>query len=187
MADHPDWGRFGIAPPNKYQPVGDPTRWGVSLDTLIPATGLVDTPQILQIQTRDPYSRAWSIFGTLTMTAELWGTGAGVDIDLDMVMGVGQAQITQRLVLFNGTGVPATATALCEAQYLPNGGVYAAISGPALGAATRQTRAFAAVGAVIGQSINIRARYNIAGVFATLPQTTNLSLIVAPYAAGQGL
>lgn len=188
----PDWHRYVL--PNQQPgpgmaPVGDPTRWGVSHDTLIPATGVQDSTQILAIATRDAYSRAWSLFGNLTLPAELWNTGAGVDIALDMVMGVGQAQITQRLALFAGSasgGATTTITALCEAQYLPNGGVYESVT-QVVNGIPMQTRSFAAVGALVGQSINIRARYVISGVFASLPTTSNLSLIVAPLAAGDKL
>ena len=183
MGDHPDWERYGIRPPNAFQKVGDPTRWGVQLDTTIPAAGLQNSTQILQAQTRDAYSRSWSLIGTLALHPDLWGAAAGVEVSLEVVMGVGQAQISQRIALFYGTGFPG---ALCEGQYLPNGGPYQAIP-LTIGSTTVLSRPFAAIGAIVGQAINIRARYNIAGVFPALPAPSNLAIMLTPYAAGEGL
>lgn len=180
----PDWDRYVMPQPPSGPPVGDPTRWGAQLDTLIPATGLQTSTQILSATTRDGYSRSWSLIGSLSLHPDLWVAAAGIVVDLDIAMGVGQAVINQRLALFYA----GQASSLCNAQYLPNGGPYESIpsTSPSSGA-TLLTRSFAAIGALIGQSINIRARYTVAAVFPALPETSTITLILAPYAAGTKL
>lgn len=192
----PDWGRYVLdhhgqnAPGAPAQPpVGDPTRWGAELDTLIPASGLQDSRQILHVQTRDAYSRSWTLFGTLSLPADLWAAASGVGVSLEIDMGVGQTVLHQKLMLFLGNtpaGSLIGAGALCEAQYVIKGGVYQSFVQVTDGVPIL-TRSFAAVGALCGQSINIRARYDISGIFAQLPTISKIALIVAPYAAGEKL
>ena len=183
----PDWDRYVMPqqqPGPALPPVGDPTRWGAQLDTLIPATGLQQSSQILAASTNDAYSRSWSLIGTLSLHPDLWAAGARIIVSLEITQGVGQTHITQRLCLFD----PSVAAGLCYTQYVPNGGPYESIpsASPTTGA-TLLTRSFAAVGALVGQSINIRARYVVAAVFPALPEISNLALLLTPYAAGEKL
>lgn len=183
----PDWARYVMPqqqPGPHLPPVGDPTRWGAQLDTIIPAAGLQSSTQILSAVTRDGYSRSWSLVGTLSLHPDLWVAAAGIIVDLDIAMGVGQAVISQRIALFYA----GQASSLCNAQYLPNGGPYEAIptTSPTTGT-TLLARSFAAIGALVGQSINIRARYTVAAVFPALPESSNITLMIAPYAAGDKL
>jgi hypothetical protein len=182
----PDWNRY-LVRGQAAAHVGDPTRWGAQVETLIPATGEVTSTQVLAASTRDAYSRSWALLGTLELPAELWNAaiaGVGVSVSLDVSVGVGQTLLTQRLSLFEASGPLATG-GLCETQYLPR----TAGQGPylAINTANGLTRSFAAIGALVGQSINIRARYSIAAVFASLPARSLLSVIVCPFAAGEGL
>lgn len=192
----PDWARYVMDSDAKHGPnapaqpaVGDPTRWGAELDTLIPAAGIADSRQILHVQTRDAYSRSWTLFGTLSLPADLWVSATGVGVSLEIDMGVGQTVLHQKLMLFLGNtpaGSVIGAGALCQAQYVTNGGVYQSFVEVRDGIPIL-TRSFAAVGALCGQSINIRARYDISGIFAQLPTISKLALVVAPYAAGDKL
>ena len=197
----PDWRRFGIKPPNAGNPVGDPTRWGVQV-----ITPLVDvnppkpiyTGQILQIATRDGYSRSWSLVGTLGLNGVIWnGVGSPpqiqVEVSLEVTMGVGQAQMTQQIGLL----VPAVpkvapevsipAGGLCVTQFFDNGGPFL-YSGTFDGAPVIY-RSFAIVGGLVGSSIQVRARDLTAPFPPTtgLPSSAILTLIATPYAAGEGL
>lgn len=163
--------------------VGDPTRWGAEIQTIIPATGLQVTQQVLAAATRDAYSRSWSMLGTLSLPPDLWNAASGITVSLEAVMGVGQAQIAQRISLFD----PTQNGGLCYAQYLPNGGPYESIPSHSSDGAVILSRSFAAIGALIGQSINIRARYSVAAIFPALPAVSTLTIIVAPYAPGSKL
>jgi hypothetical protein len=198
----PDWDRFIMKAPGTSAPVGDPTRWGAqifqALDDNVP---LLSTPQILQVSTRDGYARSWSLEGTLSLPTLTWNT-ADVIVQLEITMGVGQVQITHAVLLFNPaintppTGLPAAPRGgLCLNQYFFYGGPYNAIgeANPG-GVLANQARAFAIIGGLIGQSISIRATYQLQGATATglpptpgLPAISRLALIVTPYAAGEGL
>lgn len=186
--DDPDWDRYLVDAGKKGLPVGDPTRWGSQAFTRID-TSVPDQPstQVLQASTLDSYSRSWALLGTLTLPPDLWNAAAFVEVTLEIIMGVGQAQVTHRIVLFSA----APAGGLCYTQYIVNGGPYKSVPVAAVGGnptyTTDQSRAFAAIGALIGQSINIRAIYQIGAVTAQLPTTSVLNVILTPFAAGKGL
>jgi hypothetical protein len=185
----PDWERFGIHPPGAFMPVGNPTRWGAQLTTQLADFSTQATPQILSMSTRDGYSRSWTLLGTLGLSSSLWGTALAdiVIVRLEITMGVGQAQITHSIVLLG----PDTTTflpggsGLCITQYWRNGGPYYAIPE---GTSPQQQRAFAIVGGLTGQSISVRAVYQIGATGSpALPSPSVLSLLLNPYAAGEGL
>lgn len=185
----PDWDRYVMPhqqPGAHLPPVGDPTRWGASLQTLIPATGLQSSTQILAATTRDAYSRSWSLIGTLSLPIAIYGGGVSISVALEITQGVGQAQITQRIVLYSG-GLTPVGSGLIVTQYYPNGGVYEGIvSASPLTGAPYYTKSFAAIGALVGQSINIRAAYTCAAL-PGLPDVSDITLLLAPYAAGDKL
>lgn len=184
----PDWDRFGIKPPNEGMAVGDATRWGAQDVTLLPNLNCnIDSPQIVQVGTRDRYARAWTILGTLAVSTTVWNT-AGFLIWLDVVMGVGQAQLNHRIVLLSpdpATGLPAFG-GLCLTQYWKNGGPYYA--NPEGLAVASQARAFAVVGGLVGQSMSVRMHFQATDA-TPIGATANAitTLIVTPYAAGEGL
>lgn len=193
MADHPDWGRFGLTPPNQYQKVGDPTRWGAIDSTNVISNGFAQsTAQILQIQTRDAYSRSWTVIGTLSMPVSVWDSVFGPTLaSVIVTMGVGQVQIAHKLCLWSSGGAVGAPGGLCYTQDIANGGPYlnpdpelVTINGVAI---AYQTRAFAAVGSLVGQAIGMIAEYGTLGVNPDLPAPAKLSLMVTPYAAGEGL
>lgn len=182
--DHPDWDRFRVAQPGRLVPSGDPTKWGAQqLVVLTGAPALVLSDTMLAVSTRDAYSRSWALLGSLSMPAAFWLAGSNVIVKLIVTMGVGQAQITQEIVLFYGG---AALGGLCYTQNFSQGGPYDfTILEP--GGTQFQSYPFAAIGALIGQSISLRASYLAAGGGLGLPRTVTLSVIMTPFAAGEGL
>lgn len=104
MNDHnPDWGRVGARAPDHFSALGDPTRWGASVKQAIPVAPLTINGQlpgqVLSVQCRDGYSRAWTMAGVVraprgyfnladdATAADGWTIAAYVS------MGVGQVQI----------------------------------------------------------------------------------------------
>lgn len=190
MSD-PDWARAMVRPPGGMLPVGDASRWGAQDLTVLAIDGAIhQTPQILQIQTRDPYARSWSLLGTLAMPTTAFAM-ANIEAVLQVTMGVGQAQILHEIELWLGSASAGGPGGLCYQQDSLHGGVYtgtAFLQANSAGVPTGYTpKPFAIVGGLIGQSIAVRARYGALGVNADLPAPIILSVIVTPYAAGQGL
>lgn len=192
----PDWGRFGIKAPTAYLPVGDPTRWGVQNFTRIQQSVEVFSNTITAISTRDGYSRSWSIIGNLSLPSGVFQSQFSV-ATLECVMGVGQAQTTHQLcLLFGNTGAPAGSLVgrggLCPQQHVINGGPYLNQQEPTTsetpgGSPTNDVLSFAAIGALVGQSIAIRAHYLFNDPNPNLPALARVALMVTPYAAGEGM
>lgn len=179
----PDWERYAVQSRSGAAPVGDPRRWGATITVAVPAvfTETV-TEQFLRVQTVDGYSRSWSLIGTLQLPSTVWAAAATLGSLLEVTQGVGQASIVQTITLAIG----GTANSgLCNTQNISNGGPYfPTFSGPGN---TLETRPFAAIGALVGSSISIRARFVGFAPFTGLPCQPVLSAILCPYAAGQGL
>lgn len=196
--DHPDWGRYLVPPASKVQPVGDPTRWGASALTLLQtptATAAFPSTQIIQSATRDGYSRSWGLNGTLSLPTPLWQpvlvSGCLLIVVLQVQMGVGQVQVLHEITLFHSGIVPPAG--LCMSQYDLNGGVYEPYLTPTLSSVagtTDLTFAFAAIGALIGSTINIRVKYTTGAAPvppAVFPCQSQVNLVLTPFAAGEGL
>ena len=182
----PDWDRYVLPGANPKIKLGSPVRWGASAQANVPAA-LLETPteQFLRIQTADAYSRSWSIIGTVQMPSAIWAVTVApfsLAVLLEVSQGAGQTTIRQNLVLAVG-GNPTGG--LCNTQHVNNGGPYfSEFSGPGN---TIETRPFAAIGALVGNGIAIRARFIGFAPFTGLPATPIVSAIVTPYAAGEGL
>lgn len=186
----PDWDRYKVnsratntSPGAK---LGLPLRWGARINTQVPAAFVeTATEQFLRVQTDDTYSRSWSLLGTLRLPQVTWTVVVApfpLAVLLEVTQGVGQATIVQNIVLAVG-GSPTAG--LCNTQHVNNGGPYfSQFSGPG---GIFETRPFAAIGALIGNAIAIRARYVGFPPFTGLPDECVLDAIVTPYAAGQGL
>jgi hypothetical protein len=201
----PDWDRYivdaggaGKIPlAGKQVPLGDPTRWGSQVVTQLPASFLFSsnselfTDQLVTARTRDGYSRSWAVIGTLTLPQVIWngpgpypGSPFTLMVSLEITMGVGQAELTQEIVLMRGSN---PTVGLCNTQSALNGGPYISTFGNADGFDGRfETRGFAAIGALIGNNINIRAHY-YGGNGDGLPNPSTIVTIVTPYAPGEGL
>ena len=207
----PDWERYFVAAQGGVAPVGDPTRWGSQVFTRIFDNGfpeqIIFSGQMLQMATQDNYARPWNVIGTLTLPQSVWLSTA-VEVDLEVTMGVGQIQIVHRIGLvrsFRSTqppGWPITPPGpfatipiggLCIQQSQNAGGPYAETTEPTTaelpvaGELQDICRPFACIGALVGQSISMRARYRRWNVSNGLPCLSRLAVIVTPYAAGEGL
>lgn len=197
--DHPDWGRVLVPPGSQIQPVGDPTRWGAQGLTLLPVPAVFSVStagtQIIQAATKDGYSRSWALVGTLSLPTLLWDDLAtNTIVTLQIQMGVGQAQVLHEIELIAGIGLMTGATkkGLCASQDEANGGPYRAyLSAPlsSVAGVTDTTRGFAAIGALVGATINIRASYRSTSLAypAVYPCQSQINLLLTPFAAGHGL
>jgi hypothetical protein len=176
----PDWDRYRVAAPPSA-PSGDPSRWGAQVITNVPGSKNTSSGQILSVSTRDDYARSWALIGTLSLPYYYWET-TPVGIWLEVTMGVGQVQLTHRIVLLNHSGgSPAVGLkGLCHDQLWLNGGPYMR----GINDGDNEVRAFAAIGALIGQSIAVRGEYQIGAGPAGV---CRLQLMVTPFAAGQGI
>jgi hypothetical protein len=193
MTSNPDWARYGAKPPNQFQKVGDPTRWGATDNTNIVNNSFQEsTAQILNLVTRDPYSRPWSLLGTLSMPVSTWNV-AQMIASVVLFQGVGQTQLRQEIALWIGTGSAGGPGGLAYDQNSDNGGPYITsdvffktnVAGVSI---AYETRAFSIVGGLIGQSIGMHARYGVlADLSGDLPSAGQLTLIAAPIAAASGL
>jgi hypothetical protein len=185
----PDWDRVLVTAGKKSIPLGDPTKWGSQIPTPLDVT-LTETfsDQIVFAQTKDAYSRSWAIIGTLTLPQATWNDPgvfpAGpfpIIVALEVQMGVGQATVLHEIILSCGNN---PTVGLCNTQNAINGGPY--LSSFAAAPDFLETRPFAAIGALVGNQINVRARY-IGGLNTGLPTTAVITALVTPFAPGVGL
>lgn len=185
MADHPDWGRFGITPPNKFSALGDPTRWGATVvqDTNPAYDGsLLQTGQILHVQCRDAYPRAWTLAGTIQAPSEFFllpndpfdASGQYWVAAVYVSMGVGQVPIVHSF------DIREIVTA--DEPYYWNSD----ISNPFFtrGANGFSTFPFIMPGALVGTAMNVQIlqAVKLAIPIPSVPITT--SLIVTPFDSG---
>lgn len=180
---------MGITPPNKFSALGDPTRWGATvvqntpnIDGVTVFGGLMQTGQILNVQCRDGYPRAWTLAGTIQAPAEFfllpnvvvpaaswWVVAAYVS------MGVGQVQIVHSFNL--------RAIIDADSPFYWNSD----ISNPFFenAGAGFQSEPFVIPGALVGTAMNVQILQSIriaVGAPGIVPVTT--SLIVTPFDAG---
>lgn len=168
-------------------PLGDPTRWGGAISVAYPAAGSeIWSEQILQAQTVDAYARSWSLTGTLTLSTTAWAAvstwpaaAPPYFITLEILQGVGQRTITQELLLT--TGASAT-IGMCNTQAAYYGGPY--FPRVTTGVAGIEGRSFAAIGALIGHSVSVRAHIVAFNAFTT---DVAIEALLTPYAAGAGI
>jgi hypothetical protein len=188
----PQWGNVLIHPQEKKAPVGDPTRWGaLDTTTIVENAFAQSSTQIIWIKTRDSYSRGWSVVGALTMPVSVWDGVAAVLASLIVSMGVGQVQLIHKICLWTGGGAVGAPGGLCYTQDVQNGGPYLnpdpvleTVNGVVI---AYKTRVFCVIGGLVGQSLSIVGEYGTLGANPDLPAPARLSLIVTPYAAGEGL
>lgn len=194
MANAPDWNRYVLPVNPTGVPVGDSTRWGAEYFQPLADNLAMVTPQILQVQTADPYARSWALLGTLSMPAITWNR-ADLFVQLDISMGVGQITIQQAIMLMHPAitsppvGLPTVGRGgLCLEQNFYFGGPYNSQAETNAGGDV-EARGFAIIGGLIGHSISVRARYESGQLPPTpgFPAISRLAMIVTPFAAGQGL
>lgn len=202
----PDWGGVLVHPASKKMPVGDPTLWGNTVKTLIdddPILGntprVIYSDQIVLAQAADSYSRSWSLTGTLSVPGVGWRflTGAnpsgpdlptdGMNVFLQVIQGIGQINVENQINLAcNGF---ASNVGLCWNQSSINGGPYVPTYSPTpIDANSYITVPFACVGALIGNTISVRAVYLRGGsVSGVVIKNAIMSCVITPYAPGHGI
>jgi hypothetical protein len=188
----PDWGRYKVTAGQQLAPVGDPNRWGATTQQLLAASFVsLTTDQFIQVSTNDRYSRSWSINGSVTLPDATWVQMAlpgafPMGVMLEVTQGVGQATVMHRIALAMGDAFGGVQPlGLCNQQDYVYGGPYVAVY-EGVGAATKRTKAFSAIGALIGHALQVRVFW-LGGTGEGLPGVCSVSAIVTPYAAGQGL
>lgn len=208
----PDWGKVLVNTAQRKAVVGDPALWGntitTQIDTLTPTpaviTGIVTGNQIALAQASDQYTRSWSLSGTLTIPEGSWYAAAPTEppgklqvvsgspdlaVYLSIVQGVEKAAIEHRICLMYGP--TSTNIGLCNNQCTRNNGPYLPVTRTATYAGVEielETRAFAAIGALIGNTITVRGLFarNGAAAEGIIPDAT-ISVLLTPYAPGAGI
>ena len=205
----PDWLRTMVHPDQKKKAVGDPTLWGNSVRVPIDEAGPYDgtsnilytSPQIILAQAADHYTRSWSITGTVTAPTDAWedpalwappdilippeGGGPRLSVYLAVLQGTEKITIEHMICLVYGgdTGN----RGLCNNQSSKHGGPYLpSVSSDFL----EQTRPFAAIGALIGNTVTVRAlivRGNGGGSIPGVVPSVTIAAMVTPYAPGAGI
>lgn len=185
----PAWGRAGIRPPNAFGPLGDPVRWGATVVQTMPPIilaapfqgDIIRSGQILSVQCRDPYPRAWTLAGTLSISAEeLWlapdaNFASSWAAAAFVTMGVGQTAIAHA---FNLRSIVEA-----DSPYYWNSD----LSNPFFNSSNApRARAFIIPGALVGNAVNIQIVQSLHGPFlASLPAVTfTTTLIVTPFDPG---
>jgi hypothetical protein len=212
---HADWGSVLIQPDQKKMPVGDPTLWANTVVTDISATNTITfSDQIILAQAADRYSRSWSLSGILFLPQTFWNFSAGGDhapesfpdsataksltVWLSITQGIEKIQLEHQICLMAGGASPGTAPSytpvnnwgLCNQQWAGVGGPYGAEFQDPYPPTEQslQGRGFAAIGALIGNTISIRAIYaRGAAPLLTANKSAKLSLLLTPYAPGAGI
>lgn len=201
-----DWQDVLIHPDQKKMPVGDPTLWGNTVRTSIDEDPiLTNTPriiygdQILLAQANDQYSRSWSLSGVLSVPGVGWRflpgdipSGPdlptdGMNVFLSVVQGIGKVTIEQQINLAcNGFS---TNIGLCWNQSSISGGPYVPTYSPTpIDANSYINLPFAAIGALIGNTISVRAVYLRGGsASGVIINNAIMTCVLTPYAPGQGI
>ena len=205
---NPDWGGVIVQPNQKRMPAGDPTLWGGAVTTLIdndPVLG--STPrafygsQIILAQAADRYARSWSLSGAVTLPTGWWESDTAVQpiiAPIPAIMGVtalyvllsivqGTEKITVEHQILLAAGGRNTNIGLCNNQNCSNGGPYMpTYVDPTDSAGSTATYPFAAIGALVGNTVTVRAFFCRGAAGATIPQAT-VSCLLTPYAPGSGI
>lgn len=187
----PDWGRHMIVPPGNFHPVGDPTRWGASVNQNLPldvTASKLDgyiSEQFISVQTRDPYSRSWAIAGTLTALGTLFSlpefdnTAGTWSATLQITMGVAQVQMVHNINL--------RAVIAADAPFYRASDAGEAMFGP-FALPLPFTVPFVIPGGLIGNSISICVRQDLRlAAPSAFPLAFATSLVVTPFAPGKGM
>lgn len=179
----PDWSHFAVKSRAQdstglsHSPLGDPIRWGGQMVTPLaaPALGSEDTfsEQFLRVQASDTYPRSWALLGTLRMPAAVWSVPplGTTFARLEVTQGVGQSTVVQELDLRLLTDIGLQV-------YSPR------FSGPG---DIFESRAFAAIGGIIGNAVSVRMHYILFAAAPGWPGEAVCDCILTPFAAGTGL
>lgn len=202
----PDFGRVLVDRGRAGMPVGDPGLWANQVTTPVdedPILGntprIVTSSQIVAAQAVDRYSRSWSLSGMVTLPQPAWnangpasppsfpdvGGGARFEVWLSVLQGLEMITIEHLILLMSGGSAGGTSYGLCNTQWSANGGPYGATFTSPIAEEGQQSRAFAAIGSLIGNTISARAIY-VRGAGGQIPNAS-VALVLTPYAPGHGI
>lgn len=165
-----DWeSRAGDGMARNETPSGNPLRWGGQVSQAIdvnPDTFVeVQSSQLLRTQPHDNYARHWAIVGNLEASEASWALPhSSWNAYLQITQGAGQNVLIQRFDL-------RTLVELAAPVY------------QVLQSGTRQNKAFAISGGIVGVAINAIVVVVISVIFA---DTINTSAQIGPLASGWG-
>lgn len=213
----PDFARVTVNQPAP-KPVGSPRLWGNEITTQIDQAAAaygqtISSGQIVLAQAADHYSRSWSLLGNVTMPVSYWDIpsaeaapplnpfdvqgGAAprddmIDVWLEIVQGIEMMTTTQYVLL--SAGATSQRWGLIPNQITTNGGPYGQSTQrgnypPPFTGQIVATRSFAMIGALVGNTISIRAIYVRGGVLGEAPNLRQITmqLLITPYAPGAGI
>jgi hypothetical protein len=189
----PDWDRVLVdarsggaqVRADKPPPLGDSTRWGANVPQTIlfgstaPNRGAINqSGQIIQVQCKDAYPRAWTIVGTLSAPANVWGLPNGAALGewaavMSVSMGIGQAQVLHNFDL--------RATVESDRPWYWNSN----IGDEVFGTVGNIVRPFIMPGALVGGSVSISIIQSLfTNDVGTFTANFLTSLIVTPFDPG---
>jgi hypothetical protein len=198
----PDWVRVMVHPDQKKKAVGDPTLWGnvvrvlIDDDPVLPPNGVYTSPQIVLAQASDHYTRSWSLTGAVTAPNDVWNDPnpfpppaslvqpAGPRLSVYLAISQGSEKVTIEQVITLLFGGDVNNVGLCNNQSSAHGGPYLPGNTADL---TQQTRPFAAIGALIGNTVNVRALLVRSLASGGIVPNVTISAMITPYAPGAGL
>lgn len=203
----PDWGGVIIHPNQKKMPVGDPTLWANSITTQVDSDPILgSTPrafygeQIILAQAADRYSRSWSLTGSVELPAGWWANDIGVQpvvgpfaagvtsalwLFLSVIVGIEKISIEQQICLAAGGWV--SNIGLCNNQCTINGGPYFPVyADTPASPSSLVTCPFAAIGALVGNTVSARA-FIVRGTGVEAVPQVKVSCLITPYAPGAGI
>lgn len=213
-----DFSGVEMQPQQKMRPAGDPTLWANTITTLIdadPINGttprIIASAQIILAQAADRYSRSWSINGLLKLPYGGFSnispssgppfepdfeTEDPLTVWLEVTQGIEKTSFTQLILLKGGPDAAGSVWGLCQTQCVTANGPYGqqpldyqpiGIAGALI--PTNAARPFAAIGALIGNTLSVRALYvrgGTVGQGVAYPQAT-ITCAITPYAPGAGI
>lgn len=192
----PDFSRVRIDAAQKQMPAGDPTLWAGQVVTPVGDTpGVFNGNQIILAQAADRYARSWSLSGTVTCPSHAWtapgaatapnfpdpaGSTTRLEVWISVLQGIEMLVVEHLILLTAGTPY-----GLCQQQHTSQNGPYGSTFTSPLPEAGQESRGFAAIGALIGNTISVRAIY--ARGAGGLISSAAVACILTPYAPGQGI
>lgn len=213
----PDFARVTVNQPAP-KPVGSPRLWGNEITTQIDTAGAafgqtIGSGQIVLAQAADHYSRSWSLLGNVTMPISYWDIPSAevapptdpfavqhgaverddmIGVWLEITQGI-EMMTTMQYVLLS-SGATSQRWGLIPNQFTTNGGPYGQSQQrgnypPPFAGQFVATRSFAMIGALVGNSISVRALYVRGGVLGEAPNLRQITtqLLITPYAPGAGI
>lgn len=151
--------------------LGSADAWGQTVQVALPlATGVFAAEQVIRAEAVDAYSRNWMAIGNIAAAQEVWDAinstpTPNIVASLEMTMGVGKARVVQSFNL-------GALVALAAPWYVDGAN------------GDQVVKAFAISGGIVGRTLNARVVFNQAVLAIEDPHTVDVTVLVAPLAAG---